>query len=179
MSNDKTTKESIKKELFLENFEELSLKIEQLTDEVTQIKHKLDKKNKINRSFGLKALRNSEPLEFVRDVPGIGSPTKNYYLSFRAITEQWKGRKNDILITIRQEDKQSQKDIKALGIRMPIKDIKNIRILTREIISLLYVACQLKGIEINEFLREILQQINEEGESMVREIKNKMNFGGY
>ncbi|MGV9199633.1 MAG: hypothetical protein ACOC4M_12540, partial [Promethearchaeia archaeon] len=127
----------------------------------------------------LKALRNSEPLDFTRDVPGIGSPTKNYYLSLRAITEQWKGRKNDILIAIRQQEKETHQDIKALGIRIPIKDIKNIRILTREIISLLYVACELKGIEINEILREILQQVNEEGDKMVKEIKRKMNFQNY
>lgn len=179
MDNGDSCKDNVKKDLFLENFEKLSLKIEQLTDEVAQMKHKLDKQNKINRSFGLKALRNSEPLDFARNVPGIGSPTKNYYLSLRAITEQWKGRKNDILIAIRQQEKEDHKDIKALGIRIPIKDIKNIRILTREIISLLYVACELKGIEINEILREILQQVNDEGEDMVREIKNKMNFRDY
>ena len=39
----------IGKELFLEKFEKLSLKVEQLTEEITKMKNKLDKSNKINR----------------------------------------------------------------------------------------------------------------------------------
>ena len=70
-------------EFFLEKFEKLSLKIEQLTDEVSKMKLKLDKNYKINRTFGLKSLRNSEPLDFAKDVFGIGSPTKRYLLSLR------------------------------------------------------------------------------------------------
>ena len=165
---------NVDKELFLEKFEKLSLKLEQLTDEVMQMKNKMDKSNKISHSFGLKALRNSEPLDFTKDVLGIGSPTKRYILSIRSVTENWKGRKNDIIIAIRQQEKETHMDLKALGIRIPISDIKNLRVLTREVISLLYVACELKGIEVNEILREILSDVNNRGSQMVQEIKKKL-----
>ena len=164
------------KEIVLEKFEKLSLKMEQLRDEISKMKFKLDKSNKMNRTFGLKTLRNSEPLNFAKDVNGIGSPTKNYVLSIRAITEEWKGRQNDIMITIRQQDKETHQDLKSLGIRIPINDIKKIRKLSKEIISLLFVACELKGIEINEILREILLEVNEDGSKMINEIKQKMVF---
>ena len=172
MSNFETSSE----EIFLKKFEKLSLKIEQLTDEISKMKAKLDKNYKVNRTFGLKSVRNSEPLKFARDVMGIGSPTKRYLLSLRAITEEWKGRKNDVLITIRQQEKETQMDLKALGIRIPISDIKNIRVLTKQILSLLYISCELRGVAINEILREILTEINEEGHKMVQEIKQKMVF---
>jgi len=161
-------------EIFLKKFEKLSLKIEQLIDEISKMKTKLDKNYKVNRTFGLKTVRNSEPLDFAKDVMGIGSPTKRYLLSLRAITEEWKGRKNDILITIRQQEKETHKDLKALGIRIPVSDIKNIRVLTKQIISLLYIACELHGIPINEILREIITEINNEGQKMVQEIKQKL-----
>jgi hypothetical protein len=164
------------KEIFLEKFEKLSLKVEQLTDEISKMKMKLDKSNKINRTFGLKALRNSEPLDFAKDINGIGSPSKKYILSIRAITEQWLGRKNDIMISIRQQEKETHQDLKTLGIRIPINDIKNIRTLTKEIISLLYIACELKGIEINEILRDIILEVNKDGHKMINEIKQKMIF---
>ncbi|MFX1378310.1 MAG: hypothetical protein ACFFA4_04385 [Promethearchaeota archaeon] len=163
-------------EIFLKKFEKLSLKIEQLTDEITKMKTKLDKNYKVNRTFGLKTIRNSEPLEFAKDVMGIGSPTKRYLLSLRAITEEWKGRKNDILITIRQQEKETHMDLKALGIRIPISDVKNIRVLAKEVLSLLYIACELRGLAINEILREIITEINENGQKMVQEIKQKMVF---
>ena len=164
------------REIFLEKFGKLSLKVEQLTDEVSHMNRKFDKMNKFNRSFGLKSLRNSEPLEFAQDVNGIGSPTKKYILSIRAITEEWKGRKNDILIAIRQLDNETSQDIKSLGIRIPINDIRNIRLLTKEILSLLYIACELKGVEINEILRDLLIEINQDGPKMINEIKQKMNL---
>ena len=163
-------------ELFLDKFEKLALRIEQLTDEISKMKAKLDKNYKVNRTFGLKSVRNSEPLNFARDVMGIGSPTKRYLLSLRAITEEWKGRKNDVLITIRQQEKETQMDLKALGIRIPINDIKNIRVLAKQILSLLYISCELRGLAINEILREILTEINDEGHKMVQEIKQKMAF---
>ena len=56
----------IDKELFLEKFEKMSLKIEQLTLEISKMKEKLDKTNKINRSFGLEAIRNSKSLSFTK-----------------------------------------------------------------------------------------------------------------
>ncbi len=170
MSNCETKVE----ELFLEKFEKLSLKIDQLTSEISKIKLKLDKNYKLNRTFGLKSLRNSEVLEFAKDVPGIGSPTKRYLLSLRAITEVWKGRKNDILISIRQQEQETHMDLKALGIRIPINDIKKIRGLAKQIISLLYISCELRGIAINETLRDILIEVNENGYKMVNEIKQKM-----
>ncbi|MHA1282378.1 MAG: hypothetical protein ACTSQP_07685 [Promethearchaeota archaeon] len=154
----------------------MSLKIEQLANEISQLKLKMNKSNKINRTFGLKTIRNSEPLKFAKDILGIGSPTKRYLLSIRAITEEWKGRKNDILITIRQQEKETHMDLKALGIRIPINDIKTFRNLAKEIISLLYIACELKGIEINDVLREILIDINKQGKEMVEEVKNIFYF---
>ncbi len=168
--------ETSSEEIFLKKFEKLALKIEQLTDEISSMKTKLDKNYKVNRTFGLKSVRISEPLDFARDVMGIGSPTKRYLLSLRAITEEWKGRKNDILITIRQQEKETQMDLKALGIRIPISDIKNIRVLTKQILSLLYISCELRGLAFNEILREILTEINDEGNKMVQEIKQKMVF---
>lgn len=170
----KAENNKVDKETFLEKFEILSLKVEQLTDEISKLRMKLDKSNKISRSFGLKALRNSSSLDFAQDVFGIGSPSKRYLLSMRSITEEWKGRKNDILLTIRQQEKETHMDIKALGIRIPLNDIKNIKILTKEIVSLLYIACELKGIEINEVLRNILNEINKDSKKMIQEIKSKM-----
>jgi len=164
----------VDRELFLEKFEMLSLKIEQLTDEMSKLKVKLDESNKIPRSFGLKALRNSTPLDFTQDVFGIGSPSKRYLLSIRSISEEWKGRKNDFLLTIRQQENETHMDLKALGIRIPLNDIKNLRILTKEIVSLLYIACELKGIEINEVLRNILNDINTDSQNIINEIKSKM-----
>ncbi len=168
--------ESNVEDLLLEKFEKLALRVEQLTDEISKMKVKLDKNYKINRTFGLKTIRNSEPLEFAKDVMGIGSPTKRYMLSLRAITEEWKGRKNDILITIRQQEKETHMDLKALGIRIPIKDVKILSTLAKEIISLLYVSCELHGMAINEILRDMLTEINEDGYKMVQEIKQKMEF---
>jgi len=168
--------ESKIEDLFLENFEKLSLKVEQLTNEISQLKNKLDKSNKISRTFGLKALRNSSNLEFAKDVFGIGSPTKRYLLSVRAISEEWKGKKNDFLITIRQQERETHKDLKALGIRIPIKEIKNISMFAKEIISLLYISCELNGLAINEILRDILTEINKDGYNMVQEVKQKMIF---
>ncbi len=164
----------IDKELFLEKFEKMSLKIEQLTVEISKMKEKLDKTNKINRSFGLAALRNSKSLTFAREIQGIKSPTKLYILSIRTVSELWKGRKNDFLITIRQQEKETHKDLKALGIRIPIDDMKNLTILAKEFLSMLYVSSELKGIEITEILREVISQINKDGQSMVREIKQNM-----
>ena len=169
----------IDKELFLEKFEKLSLKVEQLTEEISLMKNKLGKSNIINRSFGLDAIKQSQPLNFTREVKGIGSPSKRYIFSIRSVSESWKGRKNDLLLVIRQQDKETQTDLKALGIRIPIDDIKNIEILAREIISLLYVSCELKGLEINEILRNILTQINNNGNEMVQEVKKKMMIGSH
>lgn len=168
--------ESNVEELFLDKFEKLALKVEQLTDEISKMKDKLDKNYKLNRTFGLKSLRNSESLEFAKDIMGIGSPTKRYLLSLRAITEEWKGRKNDVLLTIRQQEKETHLDLKALGIRIPINDIKNISLLAKEILSLLYVSCDLHDMAINEILRDIITEINENGYKMVQEIKQKMVF---
>ena len=168
--------ESNVEDLVLEKFEKLSLKIEQLTNEISKIKTKLDRNYKLNRTFGLKSLRNSEPLNFAKEIIGIGSPTKRYIMSLRAITEEWKGRKNDVLITIRQQEKETNLDIKALGIRIPINNIKSIRVLAKQILSLLYISCELRGLAINEILRELLIEINEEGHKMVQEVKEKMIF---
>ena len=73
MRNLSNCENNIDKELFLDKFEKMSLKLEQLTDEVTKIRMKLDTSNRISRSFGLKSLRNSNPLDFAKDVQGIGA----------------------------------------------------------------------------------------------------------
>ena len=173
MSNDEI---HVDKELFLENFEKLSLKIEQLTSEFSKVKTKFDKSNQINRSFGLKSLRNSQPLDFAKDVMGIGSPTKEYLLSIRAISEEWKGRKNDVLIAIRQQEKETHSDIKSLGIRIPMSDIKKLSVLTQEILSILFISCEMKNIDINVILRDILEEINNNSKKMINEIKQKMTI---
>ena len=164
----------IDRELFLEKFEKMSLKIEQLTHEISKMKEKLDKTNKINRSFGLEAIRNSKALSFAREIQGIQSPTKRYILSIRTVSELWKGRKNDFLIAIRQQERETHLDLKALGIRIPIDDMKNLTTLAKEVLSMLYISSELKGLEITEILREIISQINKDGQSMVREIKKNM-----
>jgi hypothetical protein len=164
----------IDRELFLEKFEKMSLKIEQLTHEISKMKEKLDKTNKINRSFGLEAIRNSKPLTFAREIQGIQSPTKRYILSIRTVSELWKGRKNDFLIAIRQQERETHMDLKALGIRIPIDDMKNLTTLAKEVLSLLYISSELKGLEVTEILREIVSEINKDGQSMVREIKQNM-----
>ncbi len=166
----------IDKELFLEKFEKLSLKIEQLTLEISKMKEKLDKTNKINRGFGLKAIRNSKPLTFAREIYGLRSPTKQYILSIRTVSEVWKGRKNDFLVAIRQQENETHMDLKALGIRIPIDDMKNLTTLAKEVLSMLYISSELKGIEVTEILREIVTQINKDGQSMVREIKQNMEL---
>ena len=162
------------KELFLEKFEKMSLKIEQLTLEISKMKEKLEKSNKINRSFGLEALRNSKPLTFAREIHGIKSPTKRYIMSIRTVSEMWKGRRNDFLIAIRQQEKETHMDIKALGIRIPVDDLKNLSTLAKEVLSMLYISSELKGIEITEILREIISQINKQGQSMVHEVKQNL-----
>ncbi|MFW9770860.1 MAG: hypothetical protein ACFFEO_01650 [Candidatus Thorarchaeota archaeon] len=169
-----STDDLIGKELFLEKFEKLSLKVEQLTEEITKLKNKLDKANLINRSFGLSSIRNSQSLSFAKDVIGIGSPSKRYILSIRAITEEWKDRKNDIFLVIRQQDKETHMDIKALGVRIPLDDTKNIELLAKQVLSLLFISCELKSLELNEILRDIFSQVNREGTKLVQEIKEKM-----
>ena len=164
----------IDRELFLEKFEKMSLKIEQLALEISKMKEKLDKSNKINRSFGLKAIRNSKPLTFTKEIYGLRSPTKQYVLSIRTVSEVWKGRKNYFLITIRQQESETHMDLKALGIRIPIDDMKNLTTLAKEVLSLLYISRELKGIQVTEILREIVSEINKDGQSMVREIKQNM-----
>ena len=162
------------KELFLEKFEKMSLKIEQLTLEISKMKEKLEKTNKINRSFGLEALRNSKPLTFAREIHGIKSPTKRYIMSIRTVSEMWKGRRNDFLIAIRQQEKETHMDLKALGIRIPVDDLKNLSTLAKEVLSMLYISSELKGIEITEILREIISQINKDGQRMVHEVKQNL-----
>ena len=166
----------IDKELFLEKFEKMSLKIEQLTYEISKMKEKLDKTNKINRSFGLEALRNSKPLTFAREIHGIKSPTKLYILSIRTVSELWKGRKNDFLLAIRQQEKETHMDLKALGIRIPIDDMKNLTTLAKEVLSMLYISSELKGIEVTEILRDVVSQINKDGQAMVREVKENVGL---
>ena len=166
----------IGKELFLEKFEKMSLKIEQLTLEISKMREKLEKTNKINRSFGLEALKNSKPLTFAREIHGIKSPTKLYILSIRTVSELWKGRKNDFLLAIRQQEKETHMDLKALGIRIPIDDMKNLTTLAKEVLSMLYISSELKGIEVTEILRDIISQINKDGQAMVREVKENVGL---
>jgi len=51
-----------------------------------------------------------------------------------------------------------------------------LRGLSKEVLSILYVACELKGIEINEILRDLIGEVNKNGYAMLSEIKQKMVF---
>ncbi len=163
------------KELFLAKFEKLSLSVEKLSSEITQLKSMMEKNAKINRPFGLKAIKNSKALDFAGDVYGLSSPSKKYLISFRFIQEEWKGHKNDLLITVRQQIKENGDDLNAIGIRVPLDDVKTLRVLARQIISLLFVSCELKQIEINDILREILQDISKDGNKIMSEIRGKLS----
>lgn len=112
-----TINEKNLKEIINDKFEVLSLKLEKLTSEMEKVTNRIEESNKLDIAFGLKTLRNSNPLDFTQDIFGIGSSTKNYLLSIRAITQEWKGRKNDFLITIRQQDKILHKLKKYLTMR--------------------------------------------------------------
>jgi len=52
--------------------------------------------------------------------------------------------------------------------------MKNLTTLTKEVLSMLYVSSELKGLEITEILREIISQINKEGQNMVHEVKQNL-----
>lgn len=162
----------VNKELFLEKIEKLSLTVEKLTQDVSNIKNTLEKLSNTDKGFGIEAIHKSCLLDFPKDIHGLYSSSKKYLISIRLINE-WKEQKNDYLLIVRQQDKENNQDLKALGIRIPVEDIKTLSQLAREIISLLYIACDLKGIEINEVLRDILQYINSNGLKMVNEIKQK------
>lgn len=130
----------------------------------------------LKKTFGLKTLRESIPLDFIKDINGISTATKKYILSARVITEEWKGRKNDFLIIIRQQERESNQDIKALGIRIPLNDLNTLSSIAKLFFSLLYIASEIKGIEINTILKNILSQINENSKKMIEEMKNKMDL---
>ncbi|GAH38533.1 unnamed protein product, partial [marine sediment metagenome] len=115
-------------------------------------------------------------LTFAREIHGIKSPTKLYILSIRTVSELWKGRKNDFLLAIRQQEKETHMDLKALGIRIPIDDMKNLTTLAKEVLSMLYISSELKGIEVTEILRDIISQINKDGQAMVREVKENVGL---
>jgi hypothetical protein len=65
-------------------------------------------------------------------------------------------------------------DLKALGIRIPIDDMKNLTTLAKEVLSMLYISSELKGIEVTEILREMVSEINNNGQAMVREVKQNI-----
>ncbi len=167
---------NVGKELFLEKIQKLSLTVEKLSSEISQLKNMMEKNSKINRPFGLKAIKNSKALDFAGDVYGLSSPSKKYLISFRFIQEEWKGKdKNSLLITVRQQIKENGEDLNAIGIRIPLDDVKTLRVLARQIISLLFVSCELKQIEINDILREILQDISKDGNKIMSEIRAKLS----
>ena len=56
---------------------------------------------------------------------------------------------------------------------------KNLQILAKEILSLLYISCELKGLEINDILRETLTEINSKSYEMLQEVKTKMKLPSY
>ncbi|MHA1781893.1 MAG: hypothetical protein ACTSUL_00540, partial [Promethearchaeota archaeon] len=140
--------DSVKKELFLDKFERLSLRIEQLTEEITKLKDEIKGTNKFSRTFGLEAINNSEELSFSKDIFGLSSPSKKYLFSIRLVVKNWHGQKDNFLLLIRQKDQITGEDVKVLGIRIPIRETRTIHMLAREILSLLYISCEINGIEI-------------------------------
>jgi hypothetical protein len=48
--------------------------------------------------------------------------------------------------------------------------------LVKESLSLLYVVCELKNIAINDILKVILNDLNENGKKMIQEVKEMMDL---
>ena len=159
----------------MDSYEDIVAKLEKISTQIEQLDTKINTVQKGGLSFGLKVLRTSKPLDFLTDIEGKGTATKKYVLSFRAIAENWKGSKNDFLLIIRQLERENNQDIKALGIRIGL-DIRILSQLVKESLSLLYVVCELKNIAINDILKVILNDINENGKKMIQELKEMMDL---
>jgi hypothetical protein len=52
--------------------------------------------------------------------------------------------------------------------------MRNLTTLAKEVLSMLYISSELKGIEVTEILREIISEINKNGQDMVREVKQNI-----
>lgn len=154
---------------------QLYVVMERITEDVGIIKNNLDKYNKSKGLFGLKAVAKSTPLKDFKPIEGIGTGTKKYKLFFRFIKEEWKSTVNDFLIGVKQQDRTSNYDLKALGIRIHVHDTKKLRQLTKQVISLLHISCEINNIDSTTILREIIQEINAGSDAMVRDVKGQIH----
>jgi hypothetical protein len=154
---------------------QLFVKIEKMADDIGIVKNNLDKYQKIKKSFGLKAIAKSSPLEYFDEIDGIGTQTKKYKMVFRFIKEEWKSAVNDFLIGLKQVDRESNLDLKALGIRIPVDDPKKLRKLAKQVLSLLHISCEINNIDSTNILREVIQEINENSVQMVKGVKEKIH----
>ncbi len=154
---------------------QLFVAVEKITDDVALIKNNLDTISKTKGSFGLKAIAKSNLLKDFEPIEGIGTGTKRYKLFFRFIKEKWKSTVNDFLIGVKQQDRSSNYDLKALGIRIHINDTRKLQQLAKQVISLLHISCEINSIDSTTILREIIQEINANSDAMVREIREKIH----
>lgn len=154
---------------------QLFVKIEKIAEDIAIVKNNADEYGKIKKSFGLKAMAKSSPMKFFDEIEGIGTQTKKYKIVFRFIKEEWKATVNDFLIGVKQQDREANYDLKALGIRIPVDDTKKLRKFAKQVIALLHISCDINNIDSTSILREIIQEINENSDLMVKNIKDKIH----
>ncbi len=153
---------------------QLFVAVEKITDNVALIKNNLDTISKTKGSFGLKAIEKSSLLKDFEPIEGIGTGTKRYKLFFRFIKDEWKSTVNDFLIGVKQQDRSSNYDLKALGIRIHINDTRKLRQLAKQVLSLLHISCEINNIDSTSILREIIQEINAKSDVMVKDLREKI-----
>lgn len=153
---------------------QLFVAVEKITDNVALIKNNLDTISKTKGSFGLKAIAKSSLLKDFEPIEGIGTGTKRYKLFFRFIKDEWKSTVNDFLIGVKQQDRSSNYDLKALGIRIHINDTRKLRQLAKQVLSLLHISCEINNIDSTSILREIIQEINAKSDVMVKDLREKI-----
>ncbi len=153
---------------------QLFVAVEKITDNVALIKNNLDTISKTKGSFGLKAIAKSSLLKDFEPIEGIGTGTKRYKLFFRFIKDEWKSTVNDFLIGVKQQDRSSNYDLKALGIRIHVNDTRKLRQLAKQVLSLLHISCEINNIDSTDILREIIQEINVKSDVMVKDLREKI-----
>lgn len=155
---------------------QLFVAVEKITDDVALIKNNLDMISKTKGSFGLKAIAKSSILKNFEPIEGIGTGTKKYKLFFRFIKDEWKSTVNDFLIGVKQQDRSSNYDLKALGIRIHITDTKKLRQLAKQVLSLLHISCKINNSDSTGILREIIQEINAKSDIMIKDLRDKIRY---
>ncbi len=153
---------------------QLFVAVDKITDNVALIKNNLDTISKTKGSFGLKAIAKSSLLKDFEPIEGIGTGTKRYKLFFRFIKDEWKSTVNDFLIGVKQQDRSSNYDLKALGIRIHVNDTRKLRQLAKKVLSLLHISCEINNIDSTGILREIIQEINVKSDVMVKDLREKI-----